>query len=173
MDGRVRLEHELDLARIHIEAARDDQLFYPSSDRERAVIADLANVSGTEKSVVGERLPRRLGVAPVAAEYLPALQLHLIAFAKPHLDARERVTHASGLPRAVVRVGHDDATLGDAVTLYRRLAKQFCAALEERRRKRSAATDEHAHVADVGRILLEPLAKTLVHRGHAEEHRSA
>src|SRR5690349_16308507 len=127
------LEHQLDLTRIHVESASDDQLLQPAADGERAVVADLAHVAGAEEAVCGERLLRRVLVAPVALEDLAALELYLPRLAELHLDARERIADAARLAWAVVRIRDDDAALRDAVALDWRLPEQLCTPLEQRR----------------------------------------
>src|SRR5207249_9790858 len=159
---RVRLEHELDLPRIDVEAARDDQLLDPAPDRERAVIPDLADVTGAEETVGRERLFRRFGVAPVAPEHLAALEQHLVLLAELDLDAGKRVADASWLARPLVRVGDHDPALGDAVALHRWLPEQLRAALEERGRQRRRAADEDAHARQVGWMRVEVFAQALV-----------
>src|SRR5207244_6364810 len=67
-DRRMRLQHELDLPRVHVESASDDQLLQPAADGERAIVAKLAHVAGAEEAVTGERLVGRLGIAPVTLE---------------------------------------------------------------------------------------------------------
>src|SRR5207248_5615456 len=68
LHGWMRFENELDLARVDVEAAGDDQLFDPPADRKRAVPADLAHVTGAEESIGCEGLVGGLWVAPVAGE---------------------------------------------------------------------------------------------------------
>src|SRR5581483_10869408 len=54
-DRRVGIEHLLDLARIDVEAAPDDQLLLPVDDEEEAVLVDVAHVAGVEPAAL-ERL---------------------------------------------------------------------------------------------------------------------
>src|SRR5205807_2176141 len=166
-------QDQLHLARVDVEAAGDDELLDPAADREGAVLPDLADVAGAEETVVGESLPGRLRVAPVAPEDLAAFEQDLVELTELHLDAWKRKTDAARLARAVVGIGYHDAALGDAVSLDRWLAQQSGAALEKRRRQRRRSAHEHANVRKVGRIFVEPVAQALVHRGHAEEHGSA
>ena len=167
------LQHQLHLARVDVEAARDDQLLEPAADGERAVLANLPHVGGLEKAVRGERFLGRIRISPVALEDLAALELHLVLLAQPHLDAGKRQSHAAGLARAIVRIRDHDAALGNAVALDRLLAQQTLAALEHCRWQRRRAGDEYAHVGEVGRMLVEPVTEPLVHRRHPEEHRPA
>src|SRR6266700_2976233 len=124
-DRRMRLQHELDLTRINVESTRDDQLLQPAPDGERAVVADLTHVAGAQEAVGGERLLRRLRVAPVAVEHLAAFEQHLARLAELHLHARERVADSAGLARPVVRIRDHDAAFGDAVALDWRLPEQL------------------------------------------------
>src|SRR5690348_688761 len=109
------LEHEFHLARVDVEAARDDQLLDASADGERAVVADLPNAAGPEESDGGEGLGRRARVAPVALEGLAAFQVHLGQRAQAALAARKRIADATSLARPLIRVGHRDAAFSDAV----------------------------------------------------------
>ena len=60
-DRRMVLEGGLDLARVDVEPARDDQLLAAAGDLEAAVAGvDPAEVAGAEPAVAGERLVRRL-----------------------------------------------------------------------------------------------------------------
>ena len=118
----MRFENELDLARVDVEAAGDDQLFDPPADRKRAVPADLAHVTGAEESIGCEGLVGGLWVAPVAGENLAALEEHLVELAELHLDTGKRIADAARLTRALVRIRHHDSALGDAVALDGRLA---------------------------------------------------
>ena len=169
----MRLQHELDLTRVHVESASDDQLLQPAADGERAVVAELAHVAGAEEAVTGERLLGRLGVAPVTLEHLAAFEQHLTRLAELHLDARERIADAARLARPVIWIRDHDAALGDAVALDWRLAEQLRASLEQRRRQRRRARHEDANMTQVGPVLLEPVADALIHGGHSEQHRPA
>ena len=80
---------------------------------------------------------------------------------------------AAGLARTVIRIGHDDPALGDAVALDGRLAEQSRTSLEERGWKRSRTADEDAHVREIGRIFIQPVAQSVVHGRDPEEHRAA
>jgi hypothetical protein len=44
----MRFERDLDLARIDVEAARDDQLLETAADGEGAILADLTDIGGFE-----------------------------------------------------------------------------------------------------------------------------
>src|SRR5690606_15084421 len=64
--GRMRVQPVLDLARIDVEAAADDQLLAPADDVDEPRIIDDAEVAGQEIAVLVERL-RRLARLPVIA----------------------------------------------------------------------------------------------------------
>ena len=169
----MRLEDELYLTGIHVEAARDDQLLEATADGERSIGTDLAHVRGAKEAIRCEGFGGCLRVAPIASEDLAALEQHLVALAELHLDSRERQPDAAGLPRAVVRVGDHDAALGDPVALDRRLAQQPGASLEQGRGQRRGPGYENPYMRQVGRMLVQPVAQTLVHGGHAKEHGAA
>ena len=65
--ARLFEQHFFDLARIDVEAAGDDQLGGAPAQREAAGGVQLAHVAGPEPAF-GERVRRRLRVAPVAGE---------------------------------------------------------------------------------------------------------
>src|SRR4051794_18723972 len=68
-DGRMVLERRLDLARIDVEPAADDELLRAPGDLEAAVpVVDPAEVAGAKPAVAGQRLGRRVGAVPVAVE---------------------------------------------------------------------------------------------------------
>src|SRR5947199_7171056 len=106
----MRLQHQLHLTGIDVEASGDDQLLDAATDRERAVLPDLTNVARAEEAFRSERLARCLGFAPVTPEDLAALEQHLVKLAKPHLDSWKCVTLDTWLTRANVSSGvHRDA----------------------------------------------------------------
>ena len=121
LNGGMRLQDELHLARVDVEAAGDDQLLEPASNGERSVLADLPDVAGLEEAVRSEGLRRRVGVSPVAPEDLAPLEQHLVELAEPHLHAGKWIADPARLPRPVVGIRHDDSALGDAVALDRGL----------------------------------------------------
>src|ERR1041384_3486962 len=119
------LQDELDLARVHVEASGDDQRLDPAADGEGAVFTDLAHVASLEETVLCERLLGRRRVAPVPAQHLATLQLHLPRLPELDLDAWKRIADPPGLARPVVGVGDPAAALGDAVSLDRLLGEQL------------------------------------------------
>src|SRR5207302_3737000 len=143
-----RLQDQLDLAWVDVEAARDDQLLQPAADRERALRVELADVAGLEPAVY-ERFPGRPRVAPVAAEDLAALQLHLVLLPQPHLDTRERVLHPPGAARPLIGIRNDDPAFGDPVALQGRLAEQPFAAPEQLRGEGGGAAHDESDPAQV------------------------
>ena len=56
LDRRVLVEHLLDLARVDVVAAADDQVLLAVDDEEVAVLVHLGHVAGAEPAVVGDRL---------------------------------------------------------------------------------------------------------------------
>ena len=95
------VERVLDLARVDAVAAAQDHVLDAVDEVQIAVGVEVADVAGAEPAV-GERLARRLGVAPVAAHHPGRDQLHLAGLARRHR-----------LPVAV-RDAHGDARAGRA-----------------------------------------------------------
>src|SRR5205823_12862649 len=97
LHSRMRLQHELHLTGIDVEAARDDQLLDPAANGQGAVVADLTDVARAKKAVRCERLGRRLRVAPVTGEDLATFEQDLVELAQPHFDSRKGMAHAPRL----------------------------------------------------------------------------
>ena len=70
-DGRVLVQHLLDLPRVHVVAAPDDQVLLPVDDVVVAVGVHPGHVAGAEPSV-GDRLGGGLGLVPVALHHVVA-----------------------------------------------------------------------------------------------------
>ena len=66
-DRRVLVQHGLDLGRVDVLAAGDDQLLQPAADPVVALVVALGDVAG-QQPAVAERGRGRLVVAPVAGE---------------------------------------------------------------------------------------------------------
>src|SRR3954449_2358715 len=115
----VVLQGRLDLARVDVEPAADDELLRAPGDLEAAVpVVDPAEVPGAEPAVVRERVGRRVGPVPVAVEDLRAADEDLAVLAvEPDLDPRQRPADAAGAARAVVEVRDVQPRLGAAVAL--------------------------------------------------------
>jgi hypothetical protein len=60
-DGGVLVQHLLDLARVDVVAAADDEVLLAVDDEQVAVLVGVAEVAGVEPAVL-ERLGRRLGL---------------------------------------------------------------------------------------------------------------
>src|SRR5438876_8577134 len=146
------LEHHLDLARIDVIAAGDDQLLDAPPYGERSIGRDLADVAGT-KPAIHKGIRRGCGIPPVALEHLATLQLHFVELAEADLHAWQRIADAARLARPVVGVGDHDPALGDAVALEHGLSQDSLAALEEGCRQRGGPRHEEAHLPKVGWIL--------------------
>src|SRR3954454_5177787 len=72
-DGRMVLERRLDLARVDVQPAADDELLAAAGDLEAAVLlVHAAEVAGAKPGVAGERLGCGVRPAPVAVEDLRA-----------------------------------------------------------------------------------------------------
>src|SRR6185437_638820 len=85
-DRRVLVEHLLDLARVDVVAAADDQLLLAVHDVEVAVLIDAAHVAGVQPAV-DDRLGRRLRPLPVALHHVVAADDDLAHLALGHLVA--------------------------------------------------------------------------------------
>ncbi len=118
-DAGVREQHVLDLARVHVEAARDDELLGSPDDAEVAVVIELADVAAAEPSVGVERVAGRVVPVPVAGEHVRSAEQDLAR--RP--SARRTSTPGSGKPTvpgtplAVVGIRHVHDRLGHAVAL--------------------------------------------------------
>ena len=75
--GRMLVEHLLDLARIDVVAAADDQVLLAVDDEEVAVLVDPCHVARDEPAVVGDRLGGRVGPLPVAVHHVVPTDLDL------------------------------------------------------------------------------------------------
>ena len=73
----------LDLGRIDVVAAADDQVLAAPDDGDVAVRVDFADVAGLEIAVGGELFGRFLGHAPVALEDIRPLDLDVADLARP------------------------------------------------------------------------------------------
>src|SRR3954447_8060206 len=142
-DGGMVLERRLDLARVDVEPAADDELLRAPGDLEAAVVGvDPAEVAGPEPAVAGQRVGRRVGPVPVAVEDLrPADEDLAVLGVEPDLDAGQRPPDAAGAARAGVDVRDVQPRLGAAVALERRAADPRLDAPGEGRRQRRRARD--------------------------------
>ena len=140
-DRRVVLERGLDLARVDVQPAADDQLLAAAGDLEAPVVGvEPAEVAGAEPAVGGERLRRGLGALPVAREDLRAADEDLPV--RPRRGASRSRAAPSPRGRAAAgrrRVRDVEPGLGAAVALERGAAPSHAAtrsasAAEQRRR---------------------------------------
>ncbi len=76
--GRMTLKRDLDLARVHVQAARDDHLLGPAADHQvPGGRVHRADVAGTEPAVRGEGSLTAGRVVPVAGEDVRPAELDL------------------------------------------------------------------------------------------------
>ena len=125
LDVGVRQQHLLDLARVDVEAADQDQLAPPVDQVQVAVLVEVGDVAGGEPAVG----VRALGaVGPVAGEDVGAADDDLARVAlldraallvdQPQLDARDRPADRVGLgDLAHQRRGEHRRGLGEPVAL--------------------------------------------------------
>src|SRR3546814_13581766 len=100
LHARDRVDAELDLLRIDVEAAGDDEVLGPPDDMDVAALVDRRHVSGDEEAVLAVLGGGLLRLASVAADDGGALHLqhpHRALRAGPAilLDAR-KLTHGAG-----------------------------------------------------------------------------
>src|SRR6266540_758766 len=158
-DRRVLVQHLLDLPRIDVVAAPDDQVLLAVHDEEIAVLVLAGQVAGA-KPPVGNRLPSGLLVPPVALhDVVPAdrdladrTRRHVVAKGvdHPHLDAVDRGADRAGfaLPLGVVE-GGDRRGLREAVALQDDAAHPLLEATEDLHRQRGASGHAHAQRARI------------------------
>jgi hypothetical protein len=190
-DRCMRLQHFLDLARIDVGAAADDQILRPILERQESVAVLRAEIAGVQPAA-GERIRRSLGVAPIALHHRrPAHQYfadgagderRIPRAADPDFDARLRDPDRCN--PAFVIAGH---CVGQCRTIHRgdrhrRLA--LTVNLREARAERGerglaildihrTATVDDAFQAIEPRILqLRRDNETLDHRRRREEQRA-
>src|SRR5262249_6385683 len=125
-DGRVLVQDLLDLPRVDVVAAPDDQVFAPVDDEVEAVVVDPGQVTAAEPAV-RDRLGGGPGLPPVPLHDVVAADHDPADLAGPHvpaelvdeaeLDAADRGADRPG-PAGPVRVveGGDRRGLGQAVT---------------------------------------------------------
>jgi hypothetical protein len=113
----VLVQDLLDLPRVDVVAAADDQVLLAVDDGEVAVLVDPADVAGAEPPV-GDRLGRLLGAPPVALHQVVAADRDLADLAlgnlgalvvdDPHLHPPDRRADRTrlALPVGVVEGGH-------------------------------------------------------------------
>ena len=156
----------LDLGRIHVVAATDDQVLAASDDGHIAIRVDAADVAGLEEAVGGEFLAGLLRHVPVALEHvgpahLDAADLALRARPRPASSCTRSSTPgkrktdraaAALAARRVAGVGRQHRRLRHAVALQNGVAGALLPLREGVEQQRRRARDEQAHVAALLRI---------------------
>ena len=175
------VEDLLDLARVDVVAAADDQLLLAVDDEEVAVLVDLAHVAAVEPAVDDGLLGRLLAV-PVALHDVVALDddladlalLDLVAVVveQLHLDALDRRADGADLALLVgVVEGGDRRGLAQPVALEDLAVERLLEAAHQlagHRRAAGAADPQRRVVALLARLVVE---HRVVHRRHAGEQR--
>ncbi len=87
-DAGHRQQHLLDLGRVDVEPARDDELLLAVDDGEEPVGVHDDDVAGEHVAVVGEHARPTSSQPPVAGEDLRARDGELARLARRHLDGR-------------------------------------------------------------------------------------
>ena len=154
------VDQALDLFRIDVEAAGDDQVLFTTDDGDIAVGVDHRHVAGDEPAVRAQLFRRFLGHLPIALEHVRPAHLqhadltrrHLFAFVHhPRLDPRQGKADGAGAALAVIGVRGAHVGFGHAVAFEDAVACSrlplFVGFYQQRRR----AGDEQAHV---GRAVL-------------------
>src|ERR1035437_5734072 len=123
----MHVDDLLDLARVDVEAAADDQLLLAIDDEEEAFVVDVADVTAVEPAVL-DRLGGGLRLVPVAVHDVVALDHDLAALALRDLlvvlvedldvDSPDRLADGADLLAGLQLVeGGGGAGLGEAVAL--------------------------------------------------------
>src|ERR1700684_4503866 len=76
-------DHVLDLARVHVERARDDDVFLPVDQVEEALLVADGEIAGVQPATF-ERRGGQLGLVAVAGHYYPGAQAYLTDFPVRH-----------------------------------------------------------------------------------------
>jgi hypothetical protein len=122
----VRRERVLDLRRVHVVAAADDQVLDAVDDRQPSFGIEAAHVAGVQEAAYGD-LRRGLGVVQVARHRVVAAHHDLAGLARRHvgagrvddaqLDAPQRLAHAAEHARVGRCVQGAERGFGQAVAL--------------------------------------------------------
>src|SRR5215210_2852925 len=175
----VLVEHLLDLARVDVVAAADDQVLLAVDDEEVAVLVHAGHVAGVEPAAAHAVL-RGLGPAPVALHDVVAADDDLADLARRqvvvvvvdhlHLDALDRRADRARLALAVgvVERGHR-RRLAQAVPLEDDAAELVLEGAHDLHRHRRAARSAQAQARGVGGPRV--VEHRHVHGRHALEHR--
>ena len=116
-DRGVPGEHVLDVARVDVEPAADDEVLLAVDDAEVPVAVDRADVAGGEPPVVDVRCrrPLRWRPSPVAAHDVRAADEDLAVVGEADLDAREGLADRAAAGRVQGAAADDPAGLRAAV----------------------------------------------------------
>ena len=158
-DGVVLVERLLDLARVDVVAAADDQVLLAVDDEEVAVLVLLGHVAG-EEPAVGDGLLGLLLLAPVALHHVLApdrdladlalLDVLAVVVDQLHLDAAHRHADRARLALDVGLVERGDRRgLGEPVALEHDAVEGLLELLHHLDRHRRAARDAGAQAGDV------------------------
>ena len=178
-DLRVLVEHLLDLARVDVVAAADDQVLLAVDDVEVAVLVDAGHVAAVEPAAA-HRLRGRVGALPVALHDVVAADHDLADLALGdrvvvlvddlHLDPLDRGADRARLALAVGVVGAGDRRgLREAVALEHDRPEGLLEAAQDLDRHRGAAGDADAQRGGVEALALGVVQQRPVHRRHAVE----
>src|SRR6478752_2943784 len=162
--GGVLVEDFLDLARVHVEPAADDQLLHPVHDEEIAVLVDPADIATAEPAVRRDRRGRRIRQIPVALHDVVTADLDLATFAgrhfvsvrvdNAHLDTLDGGADRAGLLFAIgVVEGRDRRGLRQSVAFQDRASERLREIVDHLNGKRRATRDTDAQ--RIGRGLRE------------------
>ena len=183
-DGRVLVEHLLDLARVHVEPAAQDHVLRAVHDVVVARGIAPGEVAGAEPAVLGDGLGGGLRLAPVALHHvLPAdphlaqgllialghdgpVRRHQLQFA-PADGASDRA-RLMRLTRMVE--ARDRGGLGQAVALEDLAVEGGLEAAQQLHGQGRSAGDAQAQAGQVLRMVLGRGQHGPVHGGHADEH---
>ena len=167
-EGHLGMVHQriLDLRRIDVVAAADDQVLGAAGDPDVAVGVDPAEIPGPEVAALGQRPAIALGIGVDLAP-TPGLRTQISPISSVaqrlriapagsqlqdlHVGIRKRKADAADLPLAVGRVDRDEARrLGHAVSLQHPHPGRILEAVEELDRHRRRAADREPQRRDVG-----------------------
>ena len=185
------VEITLDLLRIDVVAAGDDEVFAAPDDGQIAVGIETADIAGLEPAIGREFFARFFGHAPIAGEHIGAAHLdvadlaggarragaaglHVVHHAHTHLGQGQADGARAALRRiAVVRVAREHDGLAHAVAFEDGVAGAFAPKLEGLGQQRRRARDEDAQLgADIG-VEAVFLQQAHVIRRHAHHHGAA
>ena len=172
----------LDLRRVDVVAAADDQVLRAPGDRDVAVGAEGSEVARPEEAVGRELGARRLGQIPVPVEQARAADLDhpggagrqrmVCVIGDPQVDLGERSAHRAGAPLAIERVGAEDHRLGGAVAFDDLVSRPRRERALHGRRERCRAAGEEPHgAAALGRQALIAEQAVVVRRDAHEDRR--